>query len=376
MAIDISAGAGTLNLSGYATLTLWPSAERDPSLDLEFDLSALDDDAGIGIVTLSGTGTWLNTRISSGTVGTITLSGAGEWVTSFTIDASETNVGTITLSGKGEITVEGVKSNWIQWSNVGSVDFTIGRSNVAGEMALDWKGFVYSIKPLNNKVIVYGENGVSMLTPAGVAFQPNTIYRIGLKSKTAVCGDNTKHFFIDKLGQMWRIAEGLEKLDYSEYLSGLNSIVMHYDNEKNLVYICDGTSGYVYNPVMKSLGAGYANITGYGYQGGVSYFTSPAEIATPSFSLCTDIYDFGTRAQKDIWAVEVGTNIEQALKVSIDYRRDKSSSFSTTPWATTNALGIAFLTCHCNEFKIRVKADNYEEFEPDFINVYGAVFGY
>jgi len=374
MAIDISAGAGIVTLSGYYTLTLWPAPPRDYSLDLSLDLSTLDDDVGVGIITLSGTGTWLNTHIFSNTVGTITLSGTGEWVDSFTIIAS--TIGSITLSGKGEITTEAVKRNWVKWSKGGSLDFTISRGNVAGERALDWEGFIYSIRKLNNKVVVYGENGISMFTPAGVAFGLDTIYRIGLKSKQAVCGDDTKHFYIDKKGQLWKIAENLEKLDYSEYLYGLNNVTMHYDNEKNLVYICDGITGYVYNPEMKSLGSGYANITGYGYQGGISYFTSPSEITTPSFNLCTDIYDFNTRAPKDIWAVEVGTNIAQALKVSIDYRRDKASSFSTTPWSTTNALGVAFLTCHCNEFRVKIKADDYEEFEPDFINVYGAIYGY
>jgi len=122
------------------------------------------------------------------------------------------------------------KKNWLKWSDVGSVNFTIGRSNVAGERPLDWNGFIYSVKKLRNKVVAYGENGVSFLTPAGGAYGLDTIYRVGLKGKHAVTGDDSKHFFVDNSGQLWKVSAELELLDYSEYLSSLNaSIVMSYD---------------------------------------------------------------------------------------------------------------------------------------------------
>lgn len=354
-----------------------PPAARNPDLDIVFDCAGTDSagnpDVGKLSVTTDISGIWLNKTIFASPM-VVTLSQHGAYIKGILVSASPF---VATSSLKGDITTQSVGMGWVRWSNIGNLDFTVGRDNIAGERPLDWKGPVYLIKKLNNKVVVYGNSGISILVPAGNSFGLNTIYRVGLKGKNAVCGDDTKHFYIDDKGQLWRLGEGLDKLDYSEYLSAMSSsVVMNYDNAKNLVYICDGTLGYVYNPETKSLGAGYVNISGFGYQGDISYFTSPATIVTPPFEICTDIYDFGTRGPKTIWSVEVGTNLTQVLSVCINHRKDKAGSFSTTPWITTNAGGVAFIPCYANEFQIKVRAAGYEAFEIDYINVSGAIHNY
>jgi len=95
---------------------------------------------------------------------------------------------------EGDILLENLKSNWVKWSNIGQMDFTIGRDNIAGERPVDWKGWIYAIKKMGGRAIVYGKNGVSALIPSENVWGLQTVYRIGLKGKNAIAGDEAIHF--------------------------------------------------------------------------------------------------------------------------------------------------------------------------------------
>jgi len=228
---------------------------------------------------------------------------------------------------------------------------------------------------LGNRVIAYGENGVSILTPSGRTYGLNTIYRIGLKSKHAIAGDDKIHFFVDKKDQLFSLGEELIKLDYSEYLSVLSDylLTMSYDIESNLVYICDGTYGFVYSPKDKSLGEGPVNVAGMFSQDGTLYVAAPAAITIPNFGICTDIYDLGSRKGKTIYSLEIGTDIEGTLQAAIDWRINKKSAFAQTGWFDVDRRGVVFITCYGKEFRCRLKNLEYEYFEPDYITVNGEI---
>lgn len=362
--------------TGYYT-----TVSRDPDLDMTFDCYADDrlgnQDQGVIGVTTSILGTWLNkTIIASPIVVTTSILGnISFWraVASPIVVTLDLTTASFVFDGTAYVPfASGVKANWLKWSNIGQLDFTIWKDNVAGERPLDWKGVVYGIKKLGNKVVAYGENGVSFLIPAGTTYGLNTIYRIGLKSKNAVAGDEKRHFFVDKAGQLWKVGESIDKLDYSEYLSPMNNnLVMSYDNLNNLVYICDGSVGYVYNPAAGSLGRCQPNITGISSQGGVLYVTAPATIVTDPFLLCTDIYDMGTRKNKTIFSLEFGVDLTTALYAAIDYRRNITGIFATTPWYQVSARGFVPITALGREFRIRAKTLTYEWFHPDYIKING-----
>lgn len=355
-------------------------AARDPSLDITFDCAEVDaygnEDAGIPSVTLSLLGTWLNTAVSAG-AGSVTLTLLGSYIPGVT--ASGLMNLTITLKPNDSFNpfVSVTRKNWVKWSDIGSLSFTIGRSNVAGERPLDWNGYVYSVRKLGKKVCVYGENGVSMLSPVGGAYGLDTFYRIGLKGKHAITGDDTKHYFVDNAGHLIKLSEGLDILDYSEHLSQLNSsLVMNYDALNNLVYICDGVLGFVYSVDGKSLGKCSGNIAGLGYQSKVQYVTAPATITTDAFEICTDIYDLGARVGKTIYSLELGTDLITGLYAAIDYRRDKSAAFVQTPWYSVASTGRVFITAWGREFRFRVKTLTYEYFELDYIKINGVADAY
>jgi hypothetical protein len=241
---------------------------------------------------------------------------------------------------------------------------------------MEWPGCVYHIGKLGDKVAVYGAGGITILKASGVHWGMDTIHKIGLKNKGAFCGTEFVHFFIDKEGRLFKLSDKLEKLDYAEFLSPMGTTVMSLDIEKNLIYITDGTSGYVYGIEDGSLGQCPANITGVGVQGGSLYATSYGAIVTPKFKIRTDIYDLGTRKPKTIERVEVGTDVAEHLYISVDYRKSYRDQFRKIGWFLVNPDGRAYPKCYGVEFRFWLTSSIYEYFELDYLAVRGHIHGY
>jgi hypothetical protein len=269
------------------------------------------------------------------------------------------------------------KCSWVKWSKIGSLDFTIDRTNVAGERPLDWRGCVYDVKKCGNLIVAYGDNGVSVLNPIEKNFGLKTVSDIGLVCRTAVAGNEKEHYYIDKLNRLFKFSTDLpEKLDYSEFLGTLTNPVMSLDERLGLLYICDGTNGFVYSTVDKSFGKGPGTITGLGYQDGSIYLTASGSIIMPKFEIATDIYDMGSRKPKTINGVEVGTDLADKLQAKISTRTRNNRDFRETGWVSVNPSGIAYIQCYGHEFKIHLRSFIVEEFEIDYIKVFGTLHGF
>lgn len=360
--IDNTAGILSIRTLGVFSFVSVPVNQKDP-IEVDWYNSEID---GLAIQSVG----IFNGRISNA-ITNLYIESKGKFIEPVTFPNAISQIGIKSLS---RFDNDVSRKNWVKWSNIGSLDFTIWKDNVAGEKPLDLKGYVYSIRKLLGKVVVYGENGVSILNPSGIYFGLETIYRIGLKSKNAVAGDETIQFFIDKKGQMWKLSEGLEFLDYSEYFSEMNnSLVMSFDNTNMLLYICDGNVGYIYDIRTKSLGRGQINITGISSQDGILYVAAPDDISNIPFEICTDIYDFGTRNSKTIKTLEFGVNLTLPLYTAIDYRRNKTLDFTRTPWAQVPQRGIVNILAFGREFRIRVKTKEYEQFNFDSITINGII---
>jgi len=369
-------GSNTAAITGNGVYSSTPAA-RNPALDIVFDCQVSG-----GILTATGSihGSWANTIIAVGTLSTLTLVGSIHGTYSRGIVAS----GLLSLAlsirpgESGSIYVPFTTSvgiSWIKWSNIGSIDFTVGRDNVAGERPLDWRGTVYAIRKLGTRVVVYGAGGVSILVPAENTYGMTTVYPVGIKGKGSVTGDDSKHFFIDTDGKLWKLSDSLQLLGYAEYLSTLDgNVVMAYNPLTNLIYISDDTTGYIYDVATGDLGGGFAGITAVGYQGGVTYIgAEDASVAAVPFEICTDIYDLGSRSGKTIYSLEFGVDLTTALYAAIDYRRNKASAFSVTPWTLVSPNGKVHITAWGREFRFRVKILEYESFELDYIKIDGEI---
>lgn len=275
----------------------------------------------------------------------------------------------------------GGKCNWVKWSKIGSLDFTIDESNIAGERPLDWFGCVSEILKLGKGVVCYGTNGVSMLTPAKIGYtEPSvhmsmqTIHRIGVLCKPV--GNENEHYFIDNTRKLFKLTgEGMQLLDYSEYLVNLTNPVMTFDNETGLLYICDGTYGYVYSTRFPSFGIGPNNVSGLGVKGGTLYVTAPDTIEVPKLHITTDIYDMGTRKPKTIQWIEIGTDLTVGLQARIETRISNKDDFMNSKWILVNPNGIAYIPCYGVEFRFQLKSFIYEYMEIDYIKVSGVVHG-
>lgn len=359
-----------IRVTGKGVISHWPVATRNP--DLDTTLSRYVSTRPTMPITIYGE--WLNKTIVVDPI-EISFTVHGGIVDSFTIVADPVII-TI-LPKTADFTTEVTKTNVVAWSNIGSVDFTIGRDNIAGERPMDWTGWVYRILKLGGKVVVYGQNGVSILIPSGNAWGMQTVYRVGLKGQGAVCGDDFLHFFIDNKGKLFKMGEKIDILDYSEYLSLLsNRVVMSMDILNKLVYICDGIYGFVYSINDKSLGTCSPYITGIGTKNGTNYVASYKTLVDQPFEICTDIYDMDSRKNKTINSLEFSTDSDYPLWAAVDYRQDKTADFATSYWTLVNPNGLAVIPCYGVEFRFRLKNLVYNWFKLNRIKINGVIHGY
>jgi len=374
MATVFEADIGTSYAVAKGVLTTTP-VERNIQFDIYFDCLGYDRDGnqnqGVGFAYASASGE--KSFVDFDTTATAYASASGTYLLSTVFPGTAIAYAT----ASGELTLENLKENWAAWSDVGSLSFTKDRNNVAGSTPFDWKGSVYNARKLNGTIVYYGANGVSILTPVGKLMGVNTIHRVGLLGRDAFAGTDFAHYFIDKLGYLYQLSgEGLVKLDYKEYLGSLSNPVLTLDESTNLLYICDGTNGYIYSPDSQSLGKGPPNVTGIGYQSGVLYVASPAAIVIPDFEIWTDTNDFGTRKGKNIFSIDIGTDLTETIQAAIRIRQNKSSAFTQTGWYTVDDRGQAFIPCWGIEFQFGFKVTEYEYFEVDNIDINGEVLAY
>jgi len=380
MAINVTASTIDILTWQGGNLSSTPAAARNTALDTVNSCATVDGNGiprGIPLITVTQLGTWLNICISASPI-ELTISQLGTPVVGILLSTTTASIVTLTIDVRTpDIAVAATRLNWVKWSNIGSLDFTVWKDNIAGERPLDWPGWVYALKKLGGKVVAYGENGVSYLVPSSISYGLQTIHRVGLKGKGAVCGDDLEQFFIDESGKLYKLGDLLELLDYSEYLDPLlSSVIMSYDYQEKLIYICDGIVGFIYSIKEKSLTSGPINITGIGRKSGTLYVGASSVISTPLFEICTDIYDMGSRKPKTIASLEIGVDSSIDLWTTIDYRKDNSAAFRTLNWHKVNPSGITVIPCYGIEFRFRLKAITYSYFELDYFKINGTIHNY
>jgi hypothetical protein len=347
--------------------TYSPALPRDPSLDYRIAFDPIE-------ITIGVEGA-METLCPAITPLEITLEMVGEPLVNGLVIS--TSYIPLTLQfDSSYFTLQDIYSNLVKWSKVGDFDFTKDQSNVSGERYMEWKGDVHHIKRLGDHVVVYGQNGVSVMKPVGNNYSLQNVHKIGTAGRGAVAGDETVHFFVDKNGKLFKIADKLIELDYSEYLSRLTDPVLSYDKRNGLLYLCDGSLGYVYSDQSQSMGQGPPNITGMDSQDGTLYVVAPGEIEVPKFEICTDVYDFKTRKFKTIYSVEIGINSTEDLFASVDYRVNHKEEFKQIDWFLVNPDGKAFPKCYGVEFRFRFKSLIYEYLEPNYIKIRGIIHGF
>lgn len=366
----LSAGDLLISLRVINVLSRYPSTPIDTTLNRTINA----EEYPLVDVEVTIEGDYFNKSFDAGVLG-IVLSTTGEMIDGHVISVGPLEV-VVSISSLGTALYNSVE-NWVAWSKIGSLDFTIDKTNEAGRMPVGWKGGIYDILKLGQSVVVYGENGISVMTPSGINWGMKTIHQFGIPDKSTVDGTDTDHYFIDNTNRLYHLSsEGLKELGYSEYLKDLYCPVVKLDIDTGIVYICDGLLGFVYSTNSKSFGAGPVNITGIKSQDGNKYVVGTGEIITPTLDICTDIYDLGTRKPKTINTVEIGTNLENSLQVMVESRSHNNREFIKSRWALVNPSGIAHIPCYGIEFKFHLRSYTYEYMEIDYIRVSGVIHGF
>lgn len=230
-----------------------------------------------------------------------------------------------------------------------------------GWVAMPYEGLTHVLKPLGNKVVAYGENGVAVLIPYS---QPvpcigtEELLPIGILSRGAVGGDKHQHVFVTKDGAAYSLAADLQlrKLDYKEFLSTLDDglINVSFNPTEREFHLADSTTGYLLSQTGLSASP-QSTTTSLAVYEGVLYGVANNLSGSQTATVRTNTLDFGVRGIKNIKEVKIhGYNLTSA-EVSILYRYDSSSAFTEVTSFLVNDEGIAYPQVAGLEFQVEVE---------------------
>jgi len=263
------------------------------------------------------------------------------------------------------------KASWVAWSQIGHASFEVNLTNDAGYRPMSWSGYVYQILRLGKNAIVYGSDGITLMLPVGSpmpTFGFKELLDIGVMNKTAIAGDDKKHFFISSKGDLWiNSEEGIKNLGYKEFLSKLTNPVMILDSIEEQLLISDASKGYIFKD--SALGGGYGNLTGIQYVSDIQLSISPGVIDTPPMHIMTNVFDFGRRGTKTLENLQFGLDSADDFWCAVDFRYNKKEPFRTSPWIRLNEEGVAFLRIVGIEFRVRLRNLNNYYSELHYINM-------
>lgn len=299
--------------------------------------------------------------------------------------------------------------NWVLWSSIGGGDFPLwlfdhdfaensftntgsfysstrpvfydkNRQMTWGFMPMQWQGKVRVVKTLGKNVIVYGDNGISVLFPVGEpipTYGYQTLQHFGIHAH-AVGGDDNEHVFITQRGEMWRLSANLEftRLGYREYmhpmLSAEIAISTNFNVDDREYYICDGTESYVLTEQGLAQTTQIVNSTINHGEFTMGMGSLPDYINDQRCHLMTDWTDFqdGTR-QKMIGWIEVIGDIKSGVvaKVAVEYRYEKHENAKRSRFVKLNDEGAAYIGISGNAFRIIVETDNYTNTSIDYVTI-------
>ena len=279
---------------------------------------------------------------------------------------------------EGEVTtIEGAwgdaTGDYVGWSKIGRVDFTLDKSNVAGYSPMGFGGQVQRVLQLGKTVIAYGNKGVQVYFPTiehAVGFGKKNLPLPGCAGRSAVNGDENQHLMIDVTGQAWllKVEQAPELLGFQQYFRPMlgRDIVVTYNSAWKAFDITDGETAYRLTP------AGLCRT----WQGVTSQFVTPGGVIGSYEALddrgmlvVSEQVDFGFRGHKTITSVQVGGSFSQPVFVSIDWRSHNEKYFRSTPWVKLSPDGVARPRVTADEFRIKLQSKSFEDVELDYVAV-------
>lgn len=249
-----------------------------------------------------------------------------------------------------------------------------------GARPMPWHGWVRQVRPMGDLVVVYGDNGVSVMLPVsnpyptfGLQDTPEDFptgngmvseFTDNPACRDAVAGDDNKHVFVGRDYNLWRLdrsASGAKatKLGFAERVADLGSNVrIDYNPTEGEFYIhsAAGGGGFVLNKEMK-LGAVGTYFTG--LRNGDATSTLKKTVGSSTF-----IARFGARntdtpigIQNVHKVVFVGRTAEMSARLW--WRMGPNSEWNHTYYQSLAGRGEATFNVPCWQFEVEVRAANY-----------------
>ncbi len=258
-------------------------------------------------------------------------------------------------------------ANFVEWSEIGYLEFTPGQSNVAGYRPLPTQGEVLRLLPLRveklggskeeRQIVAYCSDGIFLLTPQrtpAVTYGMDRLTDFGITTQGAVGGDENQHLFIDEHGFLRRLTtKGIDRLGYQEFLTTIldTDIRIQHDSAENEWFICNEDYGF---KLTENGLSQMSQIVSGGFTAQGAFIGARSTPASLSYEWITDTFDFGIRAGKTIEAVELsGVNL-QAAEVCA-YWQKPDGSFGVSPWFPVNQELIAYPKTYGTNLRIGVR---------------------
>lgn len=267
------------------------------------------------------------------------------------------------------------KNNWVAWGGIGKIELENllskeDRSNTTGFMPMNFRGDIYTVKKLGDKIMVYGSQGISAIKPGSVRpyktmaqFGREDLFNFGIAGKGAVGGNDKLQVFVDNFGYLHAIdaAGKHNRLGYSTFMANLeNEIVITHDELKDEYYIADGERCYLMSSGLSEV---FQSPSGLLRQGsalyGVTYDSTDesAYITTNGFNMYTD----SIKTVQTVETMMSGTNLQGA----IDYRFQPNESFTRGMVKNISRHGTFVPMVSGVDFRLHLKSSTYVDFSLD-----------
>lgn len=243
--------------------------------------------------------------------------------------------------------------------------------NEWGFMPMTFQGKVLAQVPLGQHMVVYGEDGINILTAAGTTYGLTRELHVGIDSRSAVSSNGARHLFVDDGGDLWQITADLQiqRMDYNEYLLPMigSEIVITENQHQGWATISDENVAYAYVD-----GGGLSKIP---EQVTSQFFTQGGEVGikesygTNQPLLVTDTFDMDIRGDKEILGVEIGGAPDVTMDVAIDRRRDSDGSFVRSEFYPVNTRGAVQFMIVANEFRVVLRPTIGDTVDIDYVQV-------
>lgn len=239
----------------------------------------------------------------------------------------------------------------VAWSDIGNMDFSITRQNIAGNVYMRWQGQVWHGQKLGGNVIMYGDGGITAMIPSEQYFGFIDIQIPGILCKTAIAGSDNTHYFINTKHELCKITNlKIERIGFSWYLKELGDLVsLSYIEAYDTLFIASPSKTFKYQD--GKLTESHSNIVQVIDidEKLIGITDSNVDSAIPSFQTLPISYP----GDVTISSIHVGGDCKSSVEV---YRKlNKQSPWVLVKTVTTNSLGHASIVITGKDFKFTIK---------------------